>query len=138
VEDGELEEHLTAPSTPLTLHYARVIGYTALTVGLALVAEPLGWTRHPAVPRALAALVLTGAPLSLSVLMMLRHAGHFSPTPVAVSAGLAVAGLTAAALSLFHNHDASVWTLVWSVGTVSLFVALGGLFGSRMLTWAPR
>jgi cytochrome b subunit of formate dehydrogenase len=38
VESERLNDHLTEPSTPLTLHYARVIGYTALTVGLTLVA----------------------------------------------------------------------------------------------------
>jgi cytochrome b subunit of formate dehydrogenase len=34
----QLDEHLVEPSSPLTQHYARVIGYTALTAGLALVA----------------------------------------------------------------------------------------------------
>jgi len=38
VESGTLDEQLVAPSSPLTQHYARVIGYTALTIGLALVA----------------------------------------------------------------------------------------------------
>ena len=38
VESGQLDDHLVEPSSPLTQHYARVIGYTALTVGLALVA----------------------------------------------------------------------------------------------------
>jgi len=86
-----------------------------------------------------AALLLIGTPLSLSMLIMLRHAAFLGPMPVAICAGLAVAGITATMLSLFHNHDASVLTLLWSVGTVVLFVALGGLFGSRMLARAaPR
>jgi len=38
VESGTLEEQLAEPSSPLTQHYARLIGYTALTIGLALVA----------------------------------------------------------------------------------------------------
>ncbi len=38
VATGELERSLVEPSSPLTHHYARVIGYTALTIGLALVA----------------------------------------------------------------------------------------------------
>jgi hypothetical protein len=42
-------------------------------------------------------------------------------------------------LSLFHNHDASALTLLWSVGTVVLFVGLGSLVGPRLLVWsAPR
>lgn len=46
---------------------------------------------------------------------------------------------TATMLSLFHNHDASALTLLWSVGTVVLFVGLGSLVGPRLLVRsAPR
>lgn len=38
VESEQLESRLTEPASALTRHYARVIGYTALTIGLALVA----------------------------------------------------------------------------------------------------
>jgi len=41
VETGQLEENLSEPSSPLTLHYSRLIGYTALTIGLVLVAVVL-------------------------------------------------------------------------------------------------
>lgn len=37
LESGRLEEQLVGPSSPLTQHYARVVGYAALTVGLILV-----------------------------------------------------------------------------------------------------
>jgi hypothetical protein len=81
-----------------------------------------------------AALVLTGAPLSLSMIIMLRHTAFLGAIPAAISAGLAVAGITATMLSLFHNHDASALTLLWSVG-----VGLGSLVGPRLLVWsAPR
>jgi len=120
---------------PALVVWMSTVGYGCLTSWVGL--RP-GELRLGDEAGCFAALVLTGAPLSLSVLIMLRHAGHLNPTPVAISAGLAVAGLTATALALFHNHDASVWTLIWSVGTVALFVTLGGLFGSRMLAWAPR
>lgn len=120
---------------PALVVWMSTVGYGCLTNWVSL--QP-GELQIGGEAECFAALVLTGTPLSLSVLMMLRHAAHLSPTPVAISAGLAVAGLTAAALSLFHNHDASVWTLVWSVGTIALFVSLGGLFGSRALAWAPR
>jgi len=112
-----------------TVGYGCVTSWVSLRAGELRLADEAG---------CFAALVLTGAPLSLSVLLMLRHAAPLNPTTVAISAGLAVAGLTAIALSLFHNHDVSVWILVWSVGIVALFVALGGLFGSRMLAWGPR
>jgi len=52
---------------------------------------------------------------------------------------LAVAAITATALSLFHDLDATVMILMWNLGTAALFVGLGGAFGGRMLSWAaPR
>jgi hypothetical protein len=86
-----------------------------------------------------AALVLTGAPLALTLLIMLRHTALFNPTPVAIAGGLAVAGITASLLPLFHNHDASVLILVWNLGIAALLTAVAGTFGRRMFAWvAPR
>jgi hypothetical protein len=82
-----------------------------------------------------ALLVLTGVPLSLAMLIMLRHAALLAPTRVAISGGLAVAAVTATALSIFHNHDASAIILIWNLGTAALLVALGGAFGRRMFSW---
>ncbi len=48
-------------------------------------------------------------------------------------------GWLPAALSLFHNVDATVMILMWNVGTAVAFVGFGGLFGRRMFQWAaPR
>jgi len=86
-----------------------------------------------------ALLVLTGVPLSLVMLIMLRHAALLGPTRVGISGGLAVAAVTATALSIFHNHDASAMILIWNLGTAALLVGLGGAFGRRMFSWvAPR
>jgi len=82
-----------------------------------------------------ALLVLTGVPLSLAMLIMLRHAALLAPTRVAISGGLAVAAVTATALSIFHEHDASAIILIWNFGTAGLLVALGGAFGRRMFSW---
>jgi hypothetical protein len=120
---------------PALVVWMSTVGYGCLTSWVSLRSGEL---RLGDEAGCFAALVLTGAPLSLSVLLMLRQAAPLNPTPVAISAGLAVAGLTATALSLFHNHDVSLWILVWSIGTVGLFVALGGVFGSRILAWGPR
>jgi len=49
--------------------------------------------------------------------------------------GLAVAAITATALSLFHNHDATVLILVWNLGTTALIMGPGALFGRSMLRW---
>ena len=85
-----------------------------------------------------ALLVLTGVPLSLAMIIMLRHAALLAPTRVAISGGLAVAAVTATALSIFHNHDASAIILIWNFGTAVLLVALGGLTGRRIFSWIAQ
>ncbi|TGQ32477.1 DUF1109 domain-containing protein [Mesorhizobium sp. M00.F.Ca.ET.216.01.1.1] len=89
--------------------------------------------------RCFATLVLTSLPLSLSMLVMLRYAAPLRPTAVTLMGSLAVAAITATALSLFHAMDATAMILVWNVGTAALFVGLGGLFGRKIFRWvAPR
>jgi hypothetical protein len=74
----------------------------------------------------IATLVLTSLPLSLALGLMLRHAASFNPAPVIFAASLSVAGITAAALTLFHPLDASIEILMFNLGTGSLIVLLGG------------
>ena len=69
------------------------------------------------------------------MLVMLRYAAPLRPTTVALTGGLAVAAITATALSLYHVMDATVMILMWNVGTAALFVGLGGAFGRRMFRW---
>ncbi|TIS57123.1 DUF1109 domain-containing protein [Mesorhizobium sp.] len=89
--------------------------------------------------RCFATLVLTSLPLSLSMLVMLRYAAPLRPTAVTLMGSLAVAAITATALSLFHAMDATAMILMWNVGTAALFVGLGGLFGRKIFRWvAPR
>ena len=89
--------------------------------------------------RCFATLVLTSLPLSLAMLMMLRYAALLRPISVALVGSLAVAAITATALSLLHALDATVMILMWNVGTTVLFVGLAGAFGRRMFRWvAPR
>jgi hypothetical protein len=79
--------------------------------------------------RCFALLVLTSVPLATALAAMLRHAALLRSGAVAVMGGLAVAAITASALSLFHDHDATVLILVWNLGTVALITGLGALFG---------
>lgn len=109
-----------------TVGYGCLAGWVSLAPGSSPLAQESG---------CFALLVLAGMPLSALLLVMLRHAARTAPTPVGILGGLAVAGLTATALSLFHEHDASVLILVWNVGTALLLAGLGGLFGRRMLSW---
>jgi len=121
---------------PALFVWVLTIGYGCLTnwVSLQPGSLPLGDEAG-----CFALLVLTGVPLSLAMLVMLRHAALLAPTRVAISGGLAVAGVTATALSIFHNHDASALILIWNLGTAALLVALGGTFGRRMFSWvAPH
>ncbi len=58
--------------------------------------------------RCFATLLLTSLPLSLALYVMLRHAAWIRPTAVTITGSLAVAAMTATALSLFHEFDATI------------------------------
>lgn len=85
--------------------------------------------------RCFALLVLTSVPLAAALTAMLRYAALLRGGAVAMMGGLAVAAITASALSLFHNHDATVLILVWNLGTTVLITGLGTLFGRGMFRW---
>lgn len=120
---------------PALLVWVSTIGYGCLVswVGLPPGSAPFGDEAG-----CFALLVLTGVPLSLAMLIMLRHAALLAPARVGLSGGLAVAAVTATALSIFHAHDASVIILIWNFGTAALLVALGGVFGRSMFSWAAH
>ena len=126
---------LLLPSPALVL-WLSTIGYGCLTDWVSI--GPSG-VRLGETARCFATLVLTGFPLSLAMLLMLRHAAALRPIAVTVAGSLAVAAITATALSLFHNLDATVLVLIWNIGTAVLIVGLGGMLGRRMFPWvAPR
>jgi hypothetical protein len=85
--------------------------------------------------RCFATLLLTCVPLTVGMLVMLRHAALLRASPVAVTGGLAVGAMTAAALSLLHALDATAMILVWNAGVVMLIAGLGGALGRRMFLW---
>ncbi|RWA75435.1 MAG: DUF1109 domain-containing protein [Mesorhizobium sp.] len=112
------------------------IGYQCLTQWISV--GPDGFSLGETV-RCFATLVLTSLPLSLVMLLMLRHAAPLRPRTVALMGSLSVAAITATALSLFHTLDASVMILVWNFGTAIILVALGGIFSKKIFRWvAPR
>lgn len=115
---------------PALALWLSAIGYgcVASWVGLA----PGGVTLAE-VARCFATLLLTSVPLSIVLLFMLRHGALVRPHAVASCGSLAVAGITATALTLFHDLDATVMVLIWNVGTAALIVGLAGIFGRRML-----
>ncbi len=117
---------------PALIVWLSNVGYQCLTDWVAI--GPDGMSPGEAA-RCFATLALTSLPLSLAMLAMLRYAAPLRPTAVTLMGSLAVAAMTAIALSLFHMVDASVMILMWNVGVAALFAGLGGLFGRRMLRW---
>jgi hypothetical protein len=85
--------------------------------------------------RCFATLLLTSVPLSTAMLVMLRYAALLRPTESSTMGGLAVAAMTAFALSLVHDLDASVMILLWNLGVVALIAGLASLFGRPMFAW---
>jgi hypothetical protein len=86
----------------------------------------------------LATLILSGLPLSLVMLVMLRNAALIHPIAATLMGSLAVAAITATALALFHEMDASAMILMWNIGTAALFLGLGAVFGRGMLRSLSR
>jgi len=85
--------------------------------------------------RCFATLLMTSVPLSIAMLAMLRYTALLRPLEVSVLGGLAVAAVTAFALSLLHDLDATVMILIWNLGAAALIALLGNVFGRSMLTW---
>lgn len=54
-----------------------------------------------------------GLPLTIVVLLALRHAGPVRPVATMLAAGLGAAALSAAGLTLFHGLDAAWLVLIW-------------------------
>jgi hypothetical protein len=112
--------------------WVATIGYGCLTDWVSM--DPDGIRPGEAV-RCFATLLMTSVPLSIAMLVMLRHTALLRPIEVSILGGLAVAAVTAFALSLFHDLDATVMILIWNLGAAALIATLGSLFGRSMLTW---
>ncbi len=121
---------------PALAVWISTIGYGCLTNWVGV--DAAGGLRMGEAARCFATLVLTSVPLSLLMFVMLRHAAPLHPMPVALTGSLAVAGMTASALSLFHTFDASVMILMWNLGSAALLIALGVLLGRKMFAWLPQ
>jgi hypothetical protein len=65
---------------------------------------------------------------------MLRYAAMLRAGAVAMTGGLAIAAITASALPLFHNHDATAMILIWNVGMALLITGITSLFGRRFFS----
>jgi hypothetical protein len=99
------------------------IGYQCLTNWIAVGPDGM---QMGETAKCLATLVLTSLPLSLALLAMLRFAAPLRPTSAVLLGSLAVAGIAASALSLFHPLDATVMILAFNLGVALLIVGSGG------------
>ena len=120
---------------PALVVWISTIGYGCLTDWVDLDA---GSFRVGEAARCFATLVLTSVPLSLLMFVMLRHAAPLRPMPVALTGSLAVAAITASALSLLHAFDATAMILRWNLGSAALVVGMGSLLGRKMFAWLPQ
>jgi hypothetical protein len=119
------------PLPPLAV-WASTIAYGCLTGRVRMDQEvvPLGEAA-----RCAATLLLTSAPLSIALLIMLRHAALVRPTAVSAAGGLAIAAMTSLAMSLIHELDTTIMILIWNPGVAALIAGLAGAFGSAALAW---
>jgi hypothetical protein len=122
---------LLLPSPALAV-WVSTIGYGCLTDWVRM--DPEG-VRMGEAARCFATLFLTGVPLSVAMLIMLRHAALLRPTAVSAVGGLAIAAMTSFALSLLHDLDATIMILLWNLGTAALIAGLASAFGRPTLSW---
>jgi hypothetical protein len=120
---------LPAPALAL---WAATIGYQCLTDWISV--SPAG-VRLGDTAGCFAIIVVASMPIAIVLAVMLRSAALLNVRSVAMTAGLAVAAITAAAHSLLHAHDATVLILAWNLGTAGLITGVGGLFGGHALRW---
>jgi len=121
---------------PALIVWLSTIGYQCLTAWVKI--GPAGIAPGETA-RCFATLFLTSFPLSLTLLLMLRYAAPVRPTETVMAGALAVAAITATAISLFHDIDATIMILMWNIGIAALLVGLGGTYARRLFAWlAPR
>ncbi|WP_204326704.1 NrsF family protein [Rhizobium lusitanum] len=116
---------LFLPLPPLLLWMSN-IGYQCLAGWVAL---PPGAVTVEAASGCLLTLIVTSVPLSLLMVVMLRHVVLLRPVSAALMGSLAVAGIASSALSMFHPLDATIMVLGWNLGTAVLLVLAAAVYG---------
>jgi hypothetical protein len=120
---------------PASLVWVATMGYGCLTNWVTIGPEGMSIGETA---RCFATLVLVGMPLSLVMLILLRHVARLSPGPVTLVGSLAVAAMTAVALSILHPLDATAMILLWNLGVAALYLSLSGRYGHRLLGWVAQ
>ncbi len=120
---------------PSLVVWISTIGYGCLTDWVSF---DDGTMRVGEAARCFATLMLVSLPLSGAMFVMLRHVARLRPTAVTLTAGLAVAAMTATAMSILHQLDATIMILMWNLGTAVVIVAIEGAVGRRVLLWMDQ
>ena len=115
---------------PAVAAWLSTIGYQCLTNWVALEPDVLSWGEAA---RCFSTLVVTSLPLAITILVMLRHSTPLRPVLATLTAGLAVSAITATAMSLIHNIDASIMNLVWNLGAAAAVIGASGTIGRRFM-----
>ena len=87
------------------------------------------------------AILLMSLPLVLVMAVMVRHAGVVRPGPTLMLAALSSAALSSAGVSLFHNGETSLMSLVWHGGIVAALALASLVSGEHLFAWigyAPK
>lgn len=92
----------------------------------------LSYQAHDDCARAIAAI---SVPLALAMFVMVRHAGVLRPAPTAMLAALSAAALSSAGVSLVHQGESSLMTLLWHFGAVALLSLVSLAAGRRLFAW---
>jgi len=131
---GRSRQWLLLP-VPAAVAWLATLGYGCLTDWLVIGVDGVSFGETAS---CFVTVALVGMPLSLVMLVMLRHVARLSPAPVTMVASLAVAALTAVALSIFHPLDATIMILLWNFGVAGLLLWSSGHYGQRILGWLER
>jgi hypothetical protein len=118
---------------PSLAFWLSTIGYQCLTNWVAFDPDGMRWGEAA---RCFSALVMTSLPLAVTILVMLRHSAPFRPVLATLMAGLSVSAITATAMTLIHNPDASIMVLLWNLGTAAAIIGASGTIGRRFMKLA--
>lgn len=114
---------------PAAVLWISTIGYQCLTNWVEIGPDGMSFGQTA---DCFATLVLICLPLSLTAWLMLRHTRYFNLPVVVYLAALAVSGISALAMTLFHALDASILILAFNFGTAAAFVTVGAAFSAAM------
>ncbi|WP_431201761.1 NrsF family protein [Bradyrhizobium betae] len=128
---GSSRRWLLLPLPALAV-WVSTIGYGCLTDWVSMSADGV---RMGEAVRCFATLLLNSIPISLAMLVMLRHAAPLRPMAVSAAGGLAIAAMTSFALALLHDLDATIMILIWNLGMAALIAGLASAFGLTALDW---